>query len=432
MSPTRHGGIPAALLTQIARAGSAFVAGLVVARTVGPDGRGEVALALALGGFAVLVTTVPLNLGLLGATAREGDSERVFGHAGRVAAGAAFAAAALVLSAHFVLENGAQWSVPVPGAVAGGAAAGAVVLVFTQAWSIRGRLWVPALATIAGALVQLAVIGWFLGADSLTAASAVAGWVVGSMGVTMVFLVVPASRLMVRPHGPTGVLRHAARGGVAALLVLGVWRLDVVVLGVVRGPADVGIYAVGVSVAEAVFVLLLSVRTVLLSSLGLEPLRIALATRMTLLGGAVVAIVTVIAAPLLIELLFGEQFAAAIPVARVLVPSVVLLAAHFPLFDMLVARTDGNWLLGFATAFLGAYLVAVAVVADQHGPLGVAMVSAIAYTLLFVGMVARSSAAVGLSWDQFVLPRTADLRAVGDNVRGWRRAVAAPGPGGSP
>lgn len=424
---TQHvrNGVLAALITQVVRAASAFVVGVVVARALGPSGRGEVALALTLGGFAVLVSTTPLNLGLLASTARSDQgSEGVFGRAARVAALGGVVSAVVVSGVHLALDAGANWSMPAPVAVVGGAAAGAVVQIFTQAWGIRGRLWVPAAAVAGGASAQLVIVGssWF--ADTLTATTAVVGWSIGAMGVTMALLVLPAVRLVQRGSGARSVVRDAASGGVAALLILGVWRLDVVVLGVLRGTSDVGIYAVGVSIAEVVFVLLLSVRSVLLSSLGRDPARVALAIRLTLVVGAVVAVATAALAPVIITSLFGEEFRDAIPVAWVLVPAVVLLAAHFPLFDVLVARGDGRWLLKFTGVLLPVYLGAVAVSSNLHGPIGAAAVSAVTYAALFMAMVIRSRRVTGTTVTDLVVPRAADIRLLRTIVVSRRRVDA--------
>ena len=108
-------------------------------------------------------------------------------------------------------------------------------------------------------------------------------------------------------------------------------RLDLLILPSLLGPASVGLYAVAGSVAYIVAVLASSLATVVLPLAAGDQQggdrTVLAALRAALVIGGLLAAVLALAAPFVIELLYGDEFEGSVEAMRILLPGSVLYGA---------------------------------------------------------------------------------------------------------
>jgi O-antigen/teichoic acid export membrane protein len=192
------------------------------------------------------------------------------------------------------------------------------------------------------------------------------------------------------------------------------YRADVFVLGwLLASASDIGVYAVAVSLAELVFNVPDAVSTVLFPRIasadraeadGLAP---AMA-RATVLVTALAALLLVPAAWLALTLLL-PAFIGGMPALVVILPGIVglslakVLTSYLSGIDRLAPVT---WA---AVASLAVNLGANVVLIPAWGIVGAAAASLISYTAYAVLMVRFASQASGAPWHAFVFPRAEDV-----------------------
>jgi O-antigen/teichoic acid export membrane protein len=166
---------------------------------------------------------------------------------------------------------------------------------------------------------------------------------------------------------------------------LGNYRLDQWLLGAIAGPRELGLYSVAVAWAEALWYLPTALAAVqrphLVRARAAEATRIAARVfRGATLVTAVLALGMILAAPLLTEVAFGEEFQGSIDDLRVLVLGAFGMVALKLFGNALVAR--GFPLLQSAAIGAGFALTVVLdiVLIPPHGGLGAALASTLAYS----------------------------------------------------
>lgn len=373
---------------------------IVVTRALGPSGRGLLAVALALGGLGVQFG----NLGLHAA-----NTYSVAGHPERLPR---LAANSLVVSL----------------GIGGAAAAGLwlVLAAFPGLVGIGGPLlalavaWIPLglayllfqnllvgvqdirgynLAELGNRLVSLALVGVVILVGAVAPATvflaSLAGlaasflWVVVRLGVPLRPLPTPSPALFVEN------LRYSLKAYFAALFMHLVLRADLLLLQNLRGPADTGLYAVAVAVADLVYLLPTVAGTVLfprLTALADGGARWVLARRVAiavgvLMGGAGLAL-GLVARPLL-RLLYGAAFAAAAPPLVWLLPGIVLLSVNTILMNYF-ASTGMPAVTVYSPAAAALLNVGLNLwLIPELGPAGAALASSVAYGLMLLFSLAH-------------------------------------------
>ncbi|RMG49092.1 MAG: flippase [Acidobacteria bacterium] len=128
--------------------------------------------------------------------------------------------------------------------------------------------------------------------------------------------------------------RYAAKAYLATIFSYLVLRIDLLMIQYIQGDAQTGLYSVAVAIADVLYLLPVAVGTVLfprLSALKDESARWVLtarAMRWTALIMAVSALVLMVSVKILLELLFGEAYLPAAPAAMILLPAVALLGVN--------------------------------------------------------------------------------------------------------
>jgi O-antigen/teichoic acid export membrane protein/SAM-dependent methyltransferase len=232
-------------------AASVFGAGVVLARALGPTGRGQVAAHLAAIGASFALGGLGLNYGAAFAAARSGAAKRAFSNLLPLGLASLCATCVLTLVIE-ALAIGGPVSVQVGWAVAGAVAAQAASI--TSGWvqgSRATRAWnALRILQLGGYLPLVAVFLWF---GALTVTTAVAAYSLSQMAAFGAGLLFAVRRF----NGDAGsssvshreVRSYSSRVAVSAALYQVNQRWDQLVLAFLRRTEDLGVYASAVSLA---------------------------------------------------------------------------------------------------------------------------------------------------------------------------------------
>jgi O-antigen/teichoic acid export membrane protein len=399
----------------------------VVARALGPSGRGDVA-------FLTTIAMLTSNLSTLGveqananvAGARPQTRRALATNSLLLAVGFGAVAALFVTGLAFVFPAVGGEVSPWLRWVALGCVPVLILKVYLDLIVRAG--YAHAVANAAWLLqpvVNLAVNGILALTGQLSVASALATWV-GGQALTVAVLAwhlrrtsgfgTPDLRLARESLG-FGLRAHSGR-----IMTLGNYRLDQWILGAVAGSRELGLYSVAVAWAEALFylptALTLVQRPDLVRAAREEAGRMAAKVfRAATLVTAPLALAMVLAAPFLCVTIFGEEFRGAVDDLRVLALGGFGIVALKLFGNALTAQ--GRPLLataGTAVAFVLTVALDIALI-PSHGGFGAAIASTAAYTAGGVAIGALFCRALGVPVRALVpLPRDA---------RDFARAVAA-------
>ena len=412
----RCGGLGATGALTIAASAGALVAtlatGVLLARALGPAGRGEVAAIL----------TAPQVVGwvfLLGST------QTISYFRAREPANAAA-----------LLGTWLALTLPLG---AGAIVLGEALLPAIMAAQTAASLDLAQLFMLTAGLVLLteSVLGFLLGAEhfalfnalkvlapALVGACYVAAWLGGTLTVAFAVwsfaavngaLVAAAIAFLVRRHGIAaprlGLARRTLWYGLKAhstnvSFVLNA-RLDLLILPAFVPAATVGLYSVSTNISWIVFALAGSVAAIVLPVAArqggvLGPATVARSVRATLLVALALAVVLALVAAPLVHAVFGSGFAGSVAALRILLPGSVLYAAALVLVAGLYAANrpftaacaQGSGLL-VTVAGLLAFL-------RGGGIEAAAWVSTAAYATVFACALAAYGSATGLPWRAFL------------------------------
>lgn len=364
---------------------------LVIARTLGPAGRGDVAFLTAVAWLTAFCFAMSAHEAMANRAATDPkDRPELAGSAVILAAllGAAGAAAAYV-AVNYVpflrmeVDGLAMWAALV--------AIPVLILQTYFSYLVRAAFAVGAanVALIITALgvalnAALAVLGL------LTSRNAVFVWT-GAQVLSVVVLGAYLSRCLGSIRAPNRrLLRHIARFAIrahgAGLTNSATYRIDSWILGAIAGPHQLGVYSVAVAWFEGLFLLPQAI------SLALRP-TIATATdergsRLAAQGCTIAVVVTAVMggalyllAPVLCVGVFGPEFRDSVPLLRLLIPGALGIATLKILGSALTAR-GRPWLESVASACAFGVAVAMYVtLIPRFGAVGSAAASTAAYLI---------------------------------------------------
>ena len=258
-----------------------------------------------------------------------------------IGAGALLGVAALAVIPLVDSQN--QWKLLVVAAVA----IPLVVLTnLTHAVSLSDRLGLITWTMLTGAALYAVGTAVMIAVGVITVGNNVLLWALTAV-LPLGLLIWPGG---LRPWGRATIvpdsrrlLRMSVRSNVAAAAVLAIWRIDVVLVEAKRGYAELGLYVVAVGTAEIVLALAISIRSAVLPHQGLrDPERLidvlCQVTRISVVGVGLFAVAVMATGPWGMGAFFGSEYREAYPALVLLLPGVVLLVLHYPLFDYVVAR----------------------------------------------------------------------------------------------
>lgn len=406
---------------------SSFAVGILVARALGPAGKGELALLQQFPAVAVLA----LGLGFGAANAYYVGRRT---HAARdvVSDSLAFALAVSVLGvpatalvmrafvpalAEVPAATLALASATLPAMIASGAIAG----VLTGLGRLRGA----ALSQVLSSVTVLGLVVAFRIGGALTLPAVVLASVAGALVAVAVSLAATGVRGLSVPSIARMRERwaYARRSYVTTLTGYLEMRQDVLLLGILSSASGVGIYSVGASFAELLWYAPQVTTTPLMARAYEEDAAegAALASRLARLTLAAMAVAAAVLALVLrpvIVALFGPGFAPAAGVFAVLAPGIVAAGLSGQLSSFL--STHGRLFPGVATLGLVVNLVLNVVTIPFFGYWGAAASTTVSYTLGAALIVRAYLAETGQRPSDVLLARPADLAFAAAALRALR------------
>jgi O-antigen/teichoic acid export membrane protein len=285
--------------------------------------------------------------------------------------------------------------------------------------------WVSGPATTALTSAVLGLLG------VLTVGIAIGAWIAGqALGVLILAVYQARHAGFGRPDA--GLARRALSFGLklhpTRFMDVATYRGDQWLVGSIAGSRELGVYSVAVAWAEALFYLpgvLALVQRPDLVRAGRER-AVALVSqvfRVTVMLAAAAAIVLIVLAPVLCVWIFGDEFEGAVDQLRILalsacgISAVVLLSVAMIAQDRPLAATATG-----LTTFLAALALSVVLIPLQGGD-GAAIARTLAYTLGGAGALLIFKRTLGGA-PRDLIPRRTDLAWL-SNIRRRRRAAQA-------
>lgn len=399
---------------------------LIVARALGPEGRGSVAFLLAMATLTATFAMLAIQEANANLAGRELASRPALATNSLLFSLLTGGAAVLILVGLFGLFPALKAeSDPVLRWVA--LSTIPLIIVAPQlAFLVRAdyRFKVTNLAALLLPVSNVVVNGLFALLGWLTVTTALASWVAGTILEAAFLAFYVARRLEGFGRPNLALARRAVAFGLRShpgrLMMAGNYRIDQWFVGAMAGPRELGLYSVAVAWVGALFFLptaLVVVQRPFLVRTAAKhaPLRAALVFRGAILITVPLAVGLFVLAPVLILTLFGSEFRGAIDDLRILVPGA---------FGIIALKVLGNALTaqgrpGLETAAAGAAFVATLaldiLLIPSLGGNGAAIASTLAYTV-------GGTAAVVIFTRSFRFP-LADLRPRAEEVPRLARAL---------
>lgn len=409
--------------TSFAIQGLNAVTGVLLARALGAEGRGELAA-------AIIWPSLLAGLGSLGLS-----DAATFHAARRTATTAVIAGSAVMLAAAQALVLVAVGAVVVPLALARyddrALHAAFLFLLFIPlnlvALALLGilnglqRFRAFNLLRLLVIVVSATGIGLLWATGELTVLSAAVVYLVANALTLMGAAVAVSRSLEERPHFERAVAQslwsYGLRSHTSSVPLMLNERVDQLLISIVLAPVQLGLYVVAVTLTSITSLVGSSIAMVSLPTIApLEdgPARRHLARKhisLTLVASAAVTIPLVVLARPLIELLFGRAFSGAVAAAQVLLVAAGVLATGRVLGAILKAVDRP---LEPGKAELGGLLVtliSLAVLLPALGIVGAAIASLLAYAASLAWNVRSAAAALAVSPLALLLPPWAVRRA---------------------
>jgi O-antigen/teichoic acid export membrane protein len=368
------------------------VSSLLVARLLGPSGKGVLSTAIIVGGLVGLLIEPGLRAGVIRtiAAGRAGWRE---GLATMALVYGVLCILVLPLLAVLLWNAHGRWFHDIPYAVLLLALAGVPVGLFEGSLTalLIGQQRMPEVSGIwalerAGALAGLLLLVWLSRWGVLGGMLAQLGGTVLGIGLLWHLLArMPAATWRVRHDLLPALLRFGVLWYARNLATSLNYRLDALIVFILIGPYEAGLYAVAVSLAELLQQLPSSIDAVLFPRVSRGDMpdaarstaRLSRCTVLvTVLGGVALAL---LARPLL--LLFGAQFTQGYWALVLLLPGMVVLGQSKVICSDMLGRGEGRYpALASWSALLGT-IALDCILIPRWGIAGAAFASTIAYSM---------------------------------------------------
>ncbi|MCU1698694.1 MAG: hypothetical protein JWR34_4757 [Mycobacterium sp.] len=373
--------------------GAMLVTQVVLAQSLGVSGRGTVAAATAPLMLAIALLTLGLPESLTYFIAQKG--------AGRFTRQLGISVAVLAISGSIGTSLIALVAQPLSAGnkqlaglmvVAAAALVPALLTVALRGVAYGAHSWWLVLAErTLSALLQLIIICWLFVIGSLTPMTAILAISATTFAGALVYLVTPrwwtalngSITSLDSPPPLPRVASYAWRMWVGSAAGFVILRLDQVMMTPLAGVDQLGIYVVAVAVSNVALLLNAAVRDVMFVFESGEPstTRVGRAARISTLVTALVGAGLAVASPLMVPILFGAEFAPAVPIVAVLLLAIILGNPGSVAGAALSARGHpGLRSLALAIAMV-IYVVAMFILVPQYGGLGAALAMLVGDTL---------------------------------------------------
>lgn len=404
------------ILAKIATYGLGLIASIVVARVLGPEGRGSYFVIVTVAATAMSLGHLSIEQANVYLWGRERDRRQLAANSVAIGLAAGLLAGAL---AWLVVRLLGPDRVPVAGygllAVALAAVpAGMLALYVSILVVLDDRIGRVNLSRLLAALLQTAALIALAVAGRLDVA-----WVVWIWAATTALpLVVVLLGFGARPRHLSARLAGEAMGvglryhlGMSAVFLL--FRVDVFLLNAMVTRAEVGLYSLAVTLAELTYLITDSLAQVALPVQSSGPLDesgrfTARAARTNL----IVALTTMagigLFGPLFVPLLFGSEFSGSMRAVYALAPGVIALATMRPAGGFLIRLNRPMLVSAASWAALAINVALNLVLIPALGIVGAGVASSVAYVLLAAFYLTWLSRAAALP-PRELIPRISDL-----------------------
>lgn len=403
------------LSTRFGAVATGAVASLIIARALGPEGRGEYVYPIFVVGLFAVAGHLSYDFINIHLRSIKAADERTLALAAFAISGVAglatlavFATVALTVPALFA---------GIHGKLVLAAAATLPLLIqqhaLTSVLVVSFRMRAVNAATLAGAVAQLlaiialAALGRLtpLGVLCVAAASTAITWGV-LFGAVRPPVGLPPAYLV------RHALRYAWRIHIGGIIMVLMWRGDVLFVKGFLGVREVGLYTLAVFLAEMLLSLVEATTAAATPRqvLSEAPDQFAGAVHrlgiMTLTaGGLALAAIS----PVLVPMLYGSAFSDTITPLLILLPGLVLFGAYRPLAVFLLRLQRPLRFTGAAAIALVVNVVGNLLVVERWGIEGVAAITSVTYAVLYLLIAAWFLAETKLPW-RTLIPSAADGR----------------------
>ncbi len=427
------GNVNVVMLTYAADGVLALATGALVARALGPDGRGAYGLFIVSAAFGQLV----LGLGI-------GNAAVYYINKSQLTLRDALASIhTITLAAAVVTVVAAAFLAPLADDHAFGGGLSPWLLIAAVPLLLYMnllRMLLQALnrfidlgvTTIGQQAVLLTLVAVAFAAGDPSATQIVAYLLIASAGAAAYALLRIGLRqidatAIVRPR--VEVVRKLVGFGIQgeagnALQALN-YRLDQFILRGFESLAAVGVYAVATSMSEGVFVLANAVALVLMPRLtSADPEDAAwmapVAARNTMLIAATGSVALALAAPMALPAIFGERFDDSVAPLWWLLPGAVALTGSKVLTSYIFSQGRPLVNTGITAVSLAAALIADFVLIPRFGVEGAAAAASVGYGVHLCAALVAYRAISGRPALDAIVPRLADAQLYADALRGMR------------
>ena len=412
-----------------------FAASILIARAVGPTGRGLYAYPVALLGLVMALAHLGLEFAQVHLAAQGKDLRHMWADATvfSVVAGTvcwAVVAGVVAIDPHVTGGLPLSWIAIPMGLVP--------FLLMSLYWAnllqLDGRLVAATWASWFGVALQTVAIGILFFAHDLTPFSVLLlQWLTN--GSAWLFLLLACRRdglvnLRVDPALFRRSLAFGVKAYVAQIFFYLVLRVDQVLVAHYAGYRQLGLYSLATTVAELLWLLTdplagAMIPHVVRARRG-DDRRLSFSTaRLSLSILMIAAIAGWFLAPLVIPVVYGAGFAGAVPALRLLLPGVVALGATKSLGSVLVKEGRMITTSALGIGALGLNVALNLALLPRIGIRGASIASSVCYAGLALSYVAISRRRGVAGWRDLV-PRASDLHLLG-RVRRGRRASRSAG-----
>ncbi len=254
------------------------------------------------------------------------------------------------------------------------------------------------------------MIRWVLGGGMVVQFALTGFWVVQYVVYVKVRPRLFSGGALLRP-----TLAFSAMGYLADLLNQLNYRLDIWILGDMRGMAELGVYAVAVGVAQFFFMVPEPITRVLQPHLVSDDQKDLLSkfrfySRLCITLVMAGGLVFLVAADWIFPLVYGKAFAASTLPFRLLMPGIVF-ACVSKMLVLLVVRT-GKVKYNALASGLGLVMTVIfdLVLIPVYGPAGAAMASTLSYFTVLCVVLFVIFRRLGVPWDNYFILMPADIK----------------------
>ncbi len=419
---------------------SAALSSIVVARALGPSGKGVFTLAITLGSLFPLLFDLGLSFAAVRAVQeRRGEPRLVFGTALAAYAGLGLAGEALLLLAGVTLGGSVLrgMTAPVLAATAVGCVGAYLSIYLTWALVALNQAERANLAGALGAMLLVPLLGAGFVVLGATPAVAVVAWTVSAAAPVAILGWLTARAVGWRLRFSIASLRgqmHLAGGPWVYLLLVALTdRQTTLVVNAVKGSGRLGVYSVAQGFGEMLWQLSFAVGAMLFSKLsrldqGRRAEYAAAVTRYAVALAVPGAVVACLVARPLIRLLYGADYAGAVTPFYWLAPGIVAYTVARLLAPDLLVRDRAR---GLAAALAGSFVLALALKVwwtARWGIGGAAAATTVGYLVTAVAVLYLFGRHTGIHPWRALVVRGEDVRAARERLS-WAhlRALVLPG-----